>query len=63
MRMSDYGQDVRWTAAEVVALAAELQRLIEREDCPESVADTAMLMLNVCRYAEREGASIEAIAD
>jgi hypothetical protein len=63
MRMRDYSQDVRWSADEVVGLAEELRRLIGLDDCPEPVADTAMLMLNVCRYAEREGASIEAIAD
>lgn len=63
LRMSDYHKDTVYEPAEVSSLAAELSWLIGNGNCPESVAETAMLMLSVCEYATTEGAGIEAIAD
>ena len=63
MRMSDYDRDVVYEPSEVQGLAAELKHVIGLNGCPESVAETAMLMLSVCEIADSEGARIEAISD
>jgi hypothetical protein len=63
MRMSDYHRDVVYDPTEIKRLAAELKLVIGLNDCPESVAETAMLMLSVCEIADSEGARIEAISD